>query len=192
MKRGVQIRRKILVAKEHGITNRGNPEGFWVLQECGHVNYRYFTLAESINMFLVSINKSPAVRCIRCSTGRIDVRDIDIELCDFFPPKVRLLQRKIKEYREGLESLLEATPREFGAGEFNNTTAYKYRHLKVVEEHSSVGKVFSERKKIKPWPGSHQNVYTWYELEDGHAVGWNENPSRGWSFPVVRLKEEEE
>jgi hypothetical protein len=37
------------------------------------------------------------------------------------------------------------------------------------------------------WPGKHRNVHVWWELEDGHAVAWNENPSRGWSFPVITL-----
>ena len=43
-------------------------------------------------------------------------------------------------------------------------------------------------KHVKPWPGSHKNVFVWWELETGHAIGWNENPSRGWSFPVIKLK----
>lgn len=37
------------------------------------------------------------------------------------------------------------------------------------------------------WPGTHKNVCWWVILEDGTAVGWNENPSRGWSFPSLKL-----
>jgi hypothetical protein len=40
----------------------------------------------------------------------------------------------------------------------------------------------------KPWPGPHKNVMNWWELENGKAVGWNENPAVGWSFPVVKLR----
>lgn len=40
---------------------------------------------------------------------------------------------------------------------------------------------------FKVYPGTHRNVFTWYELENGYGVGFNENPSRGWSFPVVKL-----
>lgn len=31
--------------------------------------------------------------------------------------------------------------------------------------------------------GSQKNVYNWVLLKNGLAVGWNENPSTGWSFP---------
>lgn len=39
----------------------------------------------------------------------------------------------------------------------------------------------------KPWPGKHKCVCVWWELSDGTAVAWNENLSRGWSFPIRRL-----
>lgn len=35
------------------------------------------------------------------------------------------------------------------------------------------------------WPGKEKNVYWWYKLANGKMVGFNENPSRGWSFPVI-------
>lgn len=38
------------------------------------------------------------------------------------------------------------------------------------------------------WPGKHKNVINWCVLENGYAVGWNENPARGWSFPIIKLK----
>jgi hypothetical protein len=50
---------------------------------------------------------------------------------------------------------------------------------------------FLDRKVIcscpGAWPGREKNVHWWVILEgdDGIAVGWNENPSRGWSFPVT-------
>lgn len=37
------------------------------------------------------------------------------------------------------------------------------------------------------WPGKHKNVLNWYKLANGKAVGWNENPAIGWSFPVITL-----
>lgn len=37
------------------------------------------------------------------------------------------------------------------------------------------------------WPGREKNVNVWWLLRNGIAVGWNENPSRGWSFPIRRL-----
>lgn len=34
------------------------------------------------------------------------------------------------------------------------------------------------------WPGHERNVMWWYKLVNGQIVGFNENPSRGWTFPV--------
>jgi len=38
-----------------------------------------------------------------------------------------------------------------------------------------------------PWTGRHKNVLTWWALEEGYAVGWNENTAIGWSFPSLKL-----
>ncbi len=35
------------------------------------------------------------------------------------------------------------------------------------------------------WPGPHKHVHRFWSLANGKMVGWNENPSRGWSFPVL-------
>lgn len=51
----------------------------------------------------------------------------------------------------------------------------------------AVAAVYRRLKGEKQWPGPQKNVYVWAELANGKAVGWNENPSRGWSFPVVTL-----
>jgi len=41
---------------------------------------------------------------------------------------------------------------------------------------------------LNRWIGPQRNVHFWVVLENGYAVGWNENPARGWSFPVVKVK----
>jgi len=41
---------------------------------------------------------------------------------------------------------------------------------------------------VRRWPGKQKHVTEWYELEGGYAVGWNENPALGWTFPVIKLK----
>lgn len=56
--------------------------------------------------------------------------------------------------------------------------------IDVVREFTTCGNPLEWRR----WPGKHKHVSCWWELADGHGVGWNENPSRGWSFPVIRLK----
>ena len=35
------------------------------------------------------------------------------------------------------------------------------------------------------WRGPHKNVLVWWTLEDGTRLGWNESPSRGWSFVTM-------
>jgi len=63
-------------------------------------------------------------------------------------------------------------------GEYNDTPAYKLKDVEVVQE-------FDSTKYGQQWPGKHKNVYAWVLLTNGKAVGWNESPSRGWSFPVM-------
>jgi hypothetical protein len=77
-------------------------------------------------------------------------------------------------------TLKEWAPAEFEQS-FNDVRAYRYADVKVVEEFSMF-----EDDEWKPWPGTHKNVTSWCILENGYAVGWNENPSIGWSFPVVK------
>lgn len=57
--------------------------------------------------------------------------------------------------------------------------AYKFKDLKVIKEF--FGDTF------KPWPGTHKNVHYWILLENGIAVGLNENPARGLSFPFIKI-----
>jgi hypothetical protein len=77
--------------------------------------------------------------------------------------------------------LIEWAPQEFAAGIWDDTRSWKFRDVEVVEE-------YGYGEKWKPWPGTHKNVMNWCVLANGYAVGWNENPSRGWSFPVVKVK----
>ena len=63
------------------------------------------------------------------------------------------------------------------------------RHLDV-----EIVKEFS-MKDGAPWFswqqfGTHKNVRYWYLLENGYAVGFNENASIGISFPVKKLSPE--
>lgn len=76
-----------------------------------------------------------------------------------------------------MKTLLESAPYEFK--DFDDTRAWKMRHVCVVREVDGT---------VEGFPGTHKNVYVWWELENGYAVGWNENPAIGWSFPVVRIR----
>ena len=59
--------------------------------------------------------------------------------------------------------------------------AYRFAEIEVTEQHG-----FGTDSR-KPWPGPQRNVHYWVQLANGKAVGWNENPARGWSFPVVSV-----
>lgn len=81
-----------------------------------------------------------------------------------------------------MKTLREVVPYEFFQ-EFMGTPAAKLLDVKVVKEYDP------HRLYVERWPGKHKNVVgIWWELENGKAVGWNENPAIGWSFPVITLK----
>lgn len=75
-----------------------------------------------------------------------------------------------------IKTLKDVLAVEFMGIEYENDRARKYADMQVVREHQF------------GWPGKHKNVVYWCELENGLAVGWNENPARGWSFPVHWMK----
>jgi hypothetical protein len=74
-----------------------------------------------------------------------------------------------------MKTLKDVMPREITDWE---GPALKFIDVAVIKEHYS----YTTR-----WPGQHKNVHFWVELENGKAVGWNENPATGWSFPVVKM-----
>jgi hypothetical protein len=84
---------------------------------------------------------------------------------------------------------------EKGMKTLNDCFAYEWQHgywglawdmkdREVVAEHWIA-------RGSAPWPGPHKNVRYWVELDTGYAVGFNENPSHGWSFPIIKLKRSE-
>ena len=81
-----------------------------------------------------------------------------------------------------MKTLRDVAPRELTL-EYTSTRAFKMRDVTVVREYSSL------EPGYKPWPGKERNVHVWWVLANGKAVGWNENPARGWGFPVIAYKE---
>jgi hypothetical protein len=80
------------------------------------------------------------------------------------------------------ETLAQALPHEFlSGGEYVDVPAFRHRDVVVLRKYDS---------RIKPWPGTQVNVSVWYVLANGKAVGWNENPIRGWTFPVITFRDE--
>ena len=64
--------------------------------------------------------------------------------------------------------------------EFMDDEVQKYLDYEVLEE--------IRRTIDKRFPFKHKNIHVWWILEKDIAVAWNENPSRGWTFPVAKMK----
>ncbi len=77
------------------------------------------------------------------------------------------------------KTLKQVMPQEFSGPEYVDTKAQQHADVRVLRE-------FDGTKHGNRWPGPHKNVIRWFALANGYAVGWNENPARGWSFPVIR------
>lgn len=77
-------------------------------------------------------------------------------------------------------TLKEAMPYEFVGCEFDTTRAYKMKDVEVLSKH---GHPWGHGER---WIGKEKNVFHWVKLVNGYAVGFNENPARGWSFPVKK------
>lgn len=78
-------------------------------------------------------------------------------------------------------TLKDVLPVELTGGEYHDTRAFAMKDVEVVREHHRwMGGTFKE------WPGVHVNVHYWFDLANGYSVAHNENPSTGWSFPVIK------
>jgi hypothetical protein len=75
--------------------------------------------------------------------------------------------------------LKDVLPYEFMGSEYSEDKARKFADIEVIKQHDS---------RDVNWIGKHKNITYWYELENGYAVGINENPSRGMSFPIEKIK----
>lgn len=75
------------------------------------------------------------------------------------------------------QKLIDRLPYDFRTGEFENTKAMAFADIEVIKEYESFK---------KPWIGKHKYVHVWFVLANGYAVGFNENPAIGWSFPVIK------
>ncbi len=85
-----------------------------------------------------------------------------------------------------MKTLRDVVPREFFGGEYHNTRAFKLADCEISQEYG-----LGDGEIWQRWPGPEKNVMSWWKLKDGRCVGWNENPARGWSFPVFGRKKED-
>lgn len=83
------------------------------------------------------------------------------------------------------QKLRDYFPREI-AEYYAGTWREKFLDREIVKEYSMCAADW-ETSYVR-WPGPQKNVYYWVVLASGHAVGHNENPATGWSFPIVSYK----
>ena len=90
------------------------------------------------------------------------------------------------------KTLAQVLSQELTNGQYDSDRAFKFKDVFVIAEYRtyplSPDEKPSEHFPYKRFPGKHKFVYFWAELENGYAVGMNENPARGLSFPVVRMR----
>lgn len=79
--------------------------------------------------------------------------------------------------------LREWLPQEALGGEYVND-----RHMKFLDHEIIAEYTIAQNKMFKSWPGHEKNVLHWCIIKTGQCIGWNENPSKGWSFPVTPAK----
>ncbi len=77
---------------------------------------------------------------------------------------------------------------ELCAGEFEKAPAHKLRAENVVLEFCRIN-CCGYDTDFTAWPGTQKNVHYWVVTENRHAIGMNENPSIGISFPVIKLNQ---
>ena len=75
---------------------------------------------------------------------------------------------------------------ELCAGEFDNAPAHRLKDEPVVMEFCRYN-LDGYDPDYTPWPGTHKNVHYWVVTENRNAIGMNENPAIGLSFPVIKL-----
>ncbi len=60
----------------------------------------------------------------------------------------------------------------------------KKKTLTVAQKEAQ--RIRLEKMRAKKKAPEYKNVHKWWIVDDGRLViGWNENPSTGWSFPVL-------
>jgi len=76
--------------------------------------------------------------------------------------------------------LRDWVPREFD--EIVYPKAGKYLDIPIIKEYG-----YEAPDGDKRWPGKEKYVFAWVILKNNIAIGWNENPAKGWGFPVKKL-----
>ena len=80
-------------------------------------------------------------------------------------------------------TLREAAPKDFS--KFANSLAGSMGEESIVASYQTIDRTLPN---YKVFPGPYSHVLQWWELQNGYAVGYNQNPILGPSFPVVWMR----
>lgn len=105
--------------------------------------------------------------CDQCPLEPICIAHLNDSSCQTVWEKIQLKRKQLKDWLPFDYTNSNVDDRIFG--HTNNI---------VIQEFDG--------RNVK-WPGTHKNVYNWCILDSGHAIGWNESPSKGWSFIIKYL-----
>ena len=78
-------------------------------------------------------------------------------------------------------------PIEVQHGEYENDKVQKYLDYPIEK----IYQLNNTNLTPSQFGFKHKNIFVWATFKDGNklkAVGFNENPSIGWSFPIVLIK----
>lgn len=82
--------------------------------------------------------------------------------------------------------LKDVLPAEFSLGDGADSPAYALSDARVVATKLTTGSPCTSHQDLfEDWPGPHKFVRQWFILENGKAVGVNDDPENGKSFPVL-------
>ncbi len=87
-----------------------------------------------------------------------------------------------------MPTLKQVLPKQFAEGRYADAPAYAMRDVKVIARKLATGAPCSSHGAgalFETWPGPHKHVRYWFVLENRKAVGFDEDPEKGWSFPII-------
>ena len=88
-----------------------------------------------------------------------------------------------------MPTLAQVLPRTFFDRDSAAEKASRYLELEVVATKLGGGSPCSGHEGIfETWPGPEENVRQWFLLSNGKAVGINEDPNEGLSFPIAEYE----
>ena len=85
-----------------------------------------------------------------------------------------------------MPNLKQVLPQEFFRPGHRETPVHEFLDAQIVAMKLTTGRPCESHAELfADWPGPQQHVRQWFILDNGKAVGVNEDPVNGLSFPIV-------